>query len=412
MRRPAPLLACCRLLLLLGVVLGAGGPAAPALARSLAGIGSGNGPSATVNTSQPAGVTPSGASVGIPQGTPQEVPGRRTANSQTYRVGTHYETRIYPGSVNYQDAHGAWQPIDDTLVADSTAGYAYTNKANRYQVHLPKTLGGGPVRVSVGGAFVQFALVSVAATASAAVTAATATYASALPGVNVSYSAGNDRLRENLVLQSATAPHTFVYTLQTQGLTAKADGHGGIAFLNSAGKVQLGFAPPVMQDSSKQPSGVSHAASLTLGTNATGQIVTLAADPAWLADPARVYPVTIDPTVYINAISFVGATADCYLVNGSYANSSQCGGDTMYAGYDGAHLYRTLLDFNIEGGYGTPFPNNFTVLEASVNLLLTAQDYPNSAPAMALQQVTQPWTTRATWNTTDGSTAWTTPGGT
>jgi hypothetical protein len=407
MRRPARLTVWFRLLVFLSMLLSGVGPAAPAFAQSLAGLG---GPPTTVNTTQPAGVTPSGASAGIPTGTPVEVPGRRTRTSQTFRVGTHYETRIYQGSVNYQDAHGAWQPIDDTLVADTAAGYAFTNQANRYQVHLPAKLGGAPVRVDVGNAWVQFALVG-ATTSTAATNAATASYANALPGVTVTYTAGNDLLKEDLVLASAGAPHSFVYTLQSHGLTAKADGHGGVAFLDGTGQPQFGFAAPSMQDSSKAPSGVSHAVTLTLGAGAAGQTVTLAADPGWLASPARRYPVTIDPTVYFNSVPFTGTNADCYFANGAQANSS-CGHSELYAGYDGTSVYRSLLDFNIASGYSIAMPSNVNVLEASVNLYLASKGVAGTGLPVELRQVTQPWTTYASWNTTDGTTPWTTPGGT
>jgi hypothetical protein len=57
---------------------------------------------------------------------------------------------------------------------------------------------------------------------------------------------------------------------------------------------------------------------LTPATN--GWTVVLAADTTWLADPARSYPVVIDPTVLIQP-----ATQDCYITGGTYANTSFCG---------------------------------------------------------------------------------------
>src|SRR5438093_8226996 len=52
----------------------------------------------------------------------------RTRTSRTFSgSGRSMTTLVYPQSVNYRDAAGAWQAIDDTLVKASTNGYAYQN---------------------------------------------------------------------------------------------------------------------------------------------------------------------------------------------------------------------------------------------------------------------------------------------
>lgn len=48
---------------------------------------------------------------------PVELPARRTRNSRTFSVGGAYKTQLYAAPVNYQDAKGAWQTIDNTMVA-------------------------------------------------------------------------------------------------------------------------------------------------------------------------------------------------------------------------------------------------------------------------------------------------------
>src|SRR5215467_11101869 len=45
-----------------------------------------------------------------------ELPGKRTATSYTYRLGTgELETLAYDEPVNYRDEKGDWQPIEEEL---------------------------------------------------------------------------------------------------------------------------------------------------------------------------------------------------------------------------------------------------------------------------------------------------------
>jgi hypothetical protein len=121
------------------------------------------------------------AAPAAPQGR-MEVPGLRTRNSRTYRTPEgHLESVISAGPVNYQDAGGAWQPIDNTLVATSTPGYGWENKADRYRVLLPPNLA-APVRIQRGDAWLSFKLVG-AAPAQGTVSGNTVTYRDVFPGV-------------------------------------------------------------------------------------------------------------------------------------------------------------------------------------------------------------------------------------
>ncbi len=107
-------------------------------------------------TSGPAGgqVTPAPSTVvsavkaASPVGSPgEELVGRRSRTSRTYvsddRRGL--MTRVFSASVNYRDSGGSWRAIDNGL--DLVDG-AYRNRANRFDVRLPRRLAGGVVRVS------------------------------------------------------------------------------------------------------------------------------------------------------------------------------------------------------------------------------------------------------------------------
>src|SRR5947209_3649880 len=64
----------------------------------------------------------------------QEVVGLRTQTSRTYLEDGQYVADISAEPVNYRGAHGAWQPIDNTLEPSSTHASGYQNTANQYTV--------------------------------------------------------------------------------------------------------------------------------------------------------------------------------------------------------------------------------------------------------------------------------------
>src|ERR1700719_461169 len=197
---------------------------------------------------QPVGGLPPAAAVAAARSdsrNQQEVPGRRTRTSRTYQDARGYVTEIYPGAINYQGPNGAWLPIDNTLVASHEAGFTYQNKANSYSVYLPS--GAGLVRFATASGYVEFSLAGAAGKGS--VSADTATYRNALPGIDLAYSALNEGVKENLTLASAASPHAFPYTPRTSpDLMARANPNHGIDFVDTGGTVQFSFAPPFMYE--------------------------------------------------------------------------------------------------------------------------------------------------------------------
>ncbi len=340
----------------------------------------------------------------------QELTGLRTANSRTYKLDGKYETDIYAGSLNYKDSRGLWQVIDDTLTPVSTPGYAYKNKANRYTALLPSNLAATPVRVSSGSSWAEFGLTGSAGSPTA--TGQTATYPNALPGVSLAFAAQADALKESVILQSGTAPSTFVYNLRlSPGITARPNAAGGIDFMNAAGQNQFAFAPPYMFDSTRP--GLSKAVSMRLAQTPTGQTVTLAADRAWLADAARVFPVVIDPTTIWNNTNYYGGQ-DCYLQNASpttnFCSSAAYTGTTDWVGNNGSSINRSLFSFPIQTGYDHIVPNS-NILDAELDLTL-ASSSSTGAVAVNAYQVTNAWNENyTTWNNRDNGVAWSSPGG-
>lgn len=352
-------------------------------------------------------VRPSAASRSLPVGSvppaADEVPGLRTRTSRTFLVNGEYQAVLYSGSVNYGDAAGSWQPIDDSLVTSTVAGYAWQNKANQYSLLLPSTLSSAPISFQSPGGTVKLQLAGAGGTA--AVVGATATYPNALPGVSVSLTAENDAMKEALTLSGPPSANALVYSLAlSTGLQPSATAGGGIAITDSRGKQQFSLDRPTMVDAAGALAPTS-AAALHLGTSGSAAAVTLALDSAWLTSPLRQWPVTVDPSL----IEY-NADQNCEIENGVGINTNYCGsGSHLLAGYGGANtnVHRSVLLFNIQN----VIPAGAQVTHASLNLYLDSASTTSYGNVDAYQ-LTQSWTNAVTWNDHDGTNPWTTSGGT
>jgi hypothetical protein len=142
-----------------------------------------------------------------------EVVERRTEDSRTFVTEDGgFETTFYGGAVNYRDAQGAWQPIDNSLVPAEGSNGALRNAAGPVDVSLPAVLGAEAVRVAKDDVSVGFRLngadggptagtpKALPPPASEAAVKASATYANSIPGVDVSYTAMPEGVKEELVL--------------------------------------------------------------------------------------------------------------------------------------------------------------------------------------------------------------------
>jgi len=321
----------------------------------------------------------------------------RTRNSRTYSSGgRQLTTLVYPESINYRDASGAWQAIDNSLVKTSAKGYADQSTANRYTVYLPADIASQPIRITTGSGWLTFSLHGAKGTLT--ISGSTATYHNVLPGVDVVIQAQADTVEESLVLHGAGSPSQFTYEIQASSGLKLKESAKGFTVLDASGRIVFGMTAPVMFDSAKNGGARSSAISVSVDPNSEGISVALRADSAWLADSKRQWPVTVDPTF------IVGELQDCY-VNAGSPTLSFCGQTSLNAGFDGTKASRALLQFNLSA-----IPTTDIVVSAKLLMYLGSTTTSN-ATSLAVYQLTHTWTTGATWNAYDGINAWTTPGG-
>ena len=246
---------------------------------------------------------------------------KATATSTLYRNRDGSYTRhVYPGPVNYRTANGAWHPIEPALERTPVGRFRETANAmalslgsiasNRNLVSVTFTptekaayslLGAAnsPATLRGDAAGSPPAARGNAAGPPSAASGSIATYRNVLPHTDLRLSTIASGLDEALVLRSPNAPSTWTFPLTLTGLTPRLAKDGGIDLLNSSGATVAEIPPAYMYDSSFHKRSGSHATSTAvtyqLTTVGSKPAITMTASKAWLDDPRRVYPVTVDP---------------------------------------------------------------------------------------------------------------------
>lgn len=247
-----------------------------------------------------------GGAIGVSHFNPRTstlVDTKSTATSDLYRNtdGT-YTRHVYAAPVNYQTSAGTWAPIQTGLVAVSGGGWR--EAANSVGVSFAARAGstglgslvfGGTSERSFG---VGFGLAGAAAVPGTA-TGPSVTYPAVLPATDLVETTTAVGISESLILHRAQAPGSWVFPLRLNGLTPALRPDGSVALKDAAGTVEATI-----------PGGLATDASGTTGTTGAAtpviyQLVTYQGEPAlqasipaaWLDSSARVFPVTVDPSL-------------------------------------------------------------------------------------------------------------------
>lgn len=219
------------------------------------------------------------------------IPGASTPTAIAY--DNHDGTRTLAISsfpARAKGADGQWRSVDHTLVADAAGASPRVAASN---VSAPNFADGAlTVATSAGQVRVTHPR---AAHAPVQLDGADARYSDALgTGAALVEAVGDDGVEESVVLDSPSAGSSYDVVFSVpKGVTASAVGDD-VEFRNAAGAIGR-FGGAIAWDSAS-PHNRAHV-SLSITNQSTTEItVHVAVDDTWLHDPARVFPVTIDPT--------------------------------------------------------------------------------------------------------------------
>ncbi|OKI58008.1 hypothetical protein A6A27_07155 [Micromonospora sp. CB01531] len=342
----------------------------------------------------------------------RELPGKRTANTKTYQLSdgrTQAEISAVP--VHYRDTKGRWQAIDTTVRPTTEKGYVQSNRTNTFSSLFGDT-SKDLVRFEAEGRSIELGMAGAAKSVTPKVSGSTVTYAGIAGGADVVYDVTSTALKEEIVLRKPpVGPVSWTFTLDTAGLTAQQRTDGSIAFVRPSGGEPVFVMPaPFMYDSKDDkasPLGKVWSDKVTQRVQQVyGQTsVTVSADAAWLTDPARVYPVVIDPTIKIQPVpdgTLGGQDTQIYSADPNHAYGQDEVRWPLHVGTTSSGAWRSLLKFNLDS-----IPQNTPIDDAQLQLYYsqthTAWEY--DVP-MEVRRVTDAWDEdTATWGTISGKIA-------
>ncbi|MFB7609975.1 LamG-like jellyroll fold domain-containing protein [Streptomyces gardneri] len=328
-----------------------------------------------------------------------EVTGKRTERGRTFlnKDGT-YTTRFFNEKVNFRAADGTWKTIDTRLTtapegmqAGSALGNGWQAKSTEDKVYFSEFADAETfVRLGVDDATAIGYSIEGAARSQGRVAGSVITYPDVRPSTDVELIAGSDSVKETLILKDKTAPTEWRFPLALKGLTAKLDGHGGVAFHDAAGRQQGSMPAGWMEDSKKAPNSdegvVSSGVTYGLAREGSRQVLVVKLDQKWLSAPERVFPVKVDPSV--NGLEAASGTFVESPYNQNFSSSTELKAGT----YDGGgHKAASFLKFN---GLDTTLKNAF-VINANLSLYNT-YSYSCTARPVTVHEITSNWSEGST----------------
>ncbi|HEX5996124.1 MAG TPA: DNRLRE domain-containing protein [Jiangellales bacterium] len=345
------------------------------------------------------------APVGEPAAEPRrvrELVERRSANATFFQLTDgRVQAEVSSTPVHYRDAAGQWAPIDTRVVATDRDGYAFANDTNTFGSAFGPTsdrlvtfdLRGRAVTIGAAGQPRPVAPVA---------SGDTVRFPDVFgPGVDVAYRVAGDELKGAIVLAGrppAGGPVQFTLTLDVRGLTVRGRPDGSIGFYEPDVQREplLVMPAPFMYDSGVDPTspyGAAASSAVTQTVYGEGDRlhVVVSADAGWLADPARVYPVVIDPTIKIQPTPT--QSQDAMIVSDG-PNANYDGSWRLSVGTTDRAKARSLVKFDL-----TTVPPGTRLDSASLQLYYD-QDHTTGSFDVPLEarRVTAPWTeSTVTW---------------
>ncbi|MFJ3405317.1 DNRLRE domain-containing protein [Promicromonospora sp. NPDC090134] len=243
----------------------------------------------------------------------------------------------------------------------------------------------------------------------------------ALGGADLSYEVLPGRVKESIVLAEApdgADPAEFTFTLSDLGdLTPQVEDDGSIGFYSELNPEPVASIPAgVMWDSREaettqdgklsapddQGAAVSTDVAYELERAGKGAwTLTVTPDQEWLGDEARVWPVTVDPTIIISPTQ--NFSKDTMILSEApttnYYTSSR-----LSVGRTEGGVARSMVQFPELIGDDGVVPEGSNVTHADLQLYFDQAhtDWATRVP-LEVREVTAPWTSStATWNSANG----------
>lgn len=336
------------------------------------------------------------------QGSRVEVEDLRTESSTTWvnPDGT-MTTEAHAGPIRYRDGKGAWRDVDLALAELPDGTVAPKGHPGGLSLAGSSASAGRGVR-SAG----ETDLTAVAERPGKGqqtrgvvlgwpgrlgrpeLHGSSATYREVRPGVDLVVDVRRTGYEEHVVVKSASSlegllatsgskPLSWTLPVKTQGLTARGEDDGSVSFVDANGVVASRLAAPMAWDAAVDSRTGDHASTsrveMTVRQKGKNRAeVTLTPDQQWLTDPARQFPITIDPT-YASATLSTGF--DTYVQSNVSSTDKSTETELRAGTWDGGTTKtRSYINFDASSVVGK------TVMSATSHLYETYSYSCNARP--------------------------------
>lgn len=301
---------------------------------------------------------------------------RRTARSKTVRNADGSLTTVLHSEDIHHRTNRGWSPVNSDLVLAGKPGYEWENASGPFEVAFKETLDEDYLSFSANGTGFSLTLegarraTGFRGSASAGRSESSRegpssrlVYDDAFTDVDLRYDVGASSVKETLVLDNADVPTRYEFVLTPQGdvpFDAEKQPDGSWAFFAApqAGPAFV-LSAPFAYDSSAAMTADPARRNATMDVKKVGDtfVIDLAVDAAWLAEPARSFPVFLDPTITIQpTVEDASFAAGC-------SNCTPFVDERLYIGTSDTEAWRGALQFDL-----ADIPAGVDVSEARLEL--------------------------------------------
>ncbi|MFI6674847.1 LamG-like jellyroll fold domain-containing protein [Kribbella sp. NPDC050469] len=234
---------------------------------------------------------------GFDEQSSREEPAKRDRFSQTFVNADNTETTFMsPAPLNFQKPDGSWAEINADLQPRDGGGWE-TISTEIYSWIAPQADADPVARIELGDGHDIGWSVSGATGVASQMSGNKVLFPGFAANADLELEALPGGIKETVVLNSAAAGRSYVFPLSLSNLTASLVGRE-VVLSDQKGVERARIPAGTMEDSNTETGRVtSDAVTYELVTVDGRQALKVTADSAWLDDPARVFPVRIDPTV-------------------------------------------------------------------------------------------------------------------
>lgn len=195
-------------------------------------------------------------------------------------------------------------------------------------------------------------------------------YESVFDGAVLRYENYANTIKESIVISAPQESYRYAFRMTLTGLTPVLQEDGGIVLTAADGSVIYTIPAPYLFDANGE---FSYDAAYALERQGDAWLLAVVAEAAWLNDPARAFPVFLDPTITETADSDGQICAG--FVRAGYPDAPDTSDTGLYVGSNGNSNGMTRSYFHIMAQDMISLPTGCEIYHAEFSLYHYAHAY-------------------------------------